>query len=213
MSEPTSNDRALFTLRRTTATAVELEAALAGIDLTAAEAAVEELEAERRRLLAGSGSDRAIDLIEEKIRGANRLVERLAAARDELPGRIAARKAREVAVARRRAAAEELTQRAMVLFVEIDKLAVRLVPHLQELGRIESEIKACNYDVDDLGNHDRHVQTPLQKLAGYLKCSPSELPDVARWELPGYAPTQPSDRQLGAARDLVDGSTSTKKAA
>lgn len=199
-----ANDLALATLRRTHATSLELEKALAGIDLTAAEAAVDELEAQRRRLLAGNGSDRDIDLVEDKIKTANRTVERLAAARDELPGRIAARKAKEAALDRRIASAEKLMQRAMALFVEIDKHATKLAPLLEELRRIEGEVRATNLDVEDMGLFGRSVAYPLTKLARYLKCSTSELPDPSTWNLPGYVPTRPSDRQLGAARDLID---------
>lgn len=198
------NDHALAILRRSHATSADLERALAGIDLAAAEAAVDELEAQRRRLLAGTGSDRDIDFIEDKIKTANRTVERLAAARDELPLRIAARKAREAAVDRRIAAAEKLTARGMVVFVEIDKLACKLAPLLEELRRIEGEIRATNLDIEDMGLFNQSVDSPLLKLARYLKCSTSDLPDPSTWTLSGYVPTRPADRQLGAARDLVD---------
>ncbi|MBZ9748302.1 hypothetical protein LB516_24020 [Mesorhizobium sp. CO1-1-7] len=78
-------------VRRQANTVGDLTAALGQIDIEGAEAAAEALEAERRRILL-DGSDKQLSDVEDRIATANRDIERLFAAKDEIERRLEAAK-------------------------------------------------------------------------------------------------------------------------
>jgi hypothetical protein len=140
-------EAALKLLRKNKAVGTaDLKAALAGLDLAAAEAEVERLETARRQALLG-GDDAALVAVEARIVAGNRDVERIGLMIDELQRRIAKAEgdALETALtdelARVAAEAEEVE---LLLKDRYPQLAAELVQLLTRLQSAEAAVATIN---------------------------------------------------------------------
>ncbi|MFC3323323.1 hypothetical protein [Mesorhizobium cantuariense] len=135
----------LATIRKPKTGRQEIEAALAKLDVDAAECAAEDLEAERRNLLV-SGDDKDLAAVEEKIAAANRVIERSIAMRSELERRLAAIHGEEIEAERRQRfeAAKAATVEAGKAMAKYHGLARQIVDILETVAAAEVAIEATN---------------------------------------------------------------------
>lgn len=138
-------------LRRPSNTAADLKAALAAIDLQGAEAVAEAMEAERRRVLL-DGTDKQLAEIEARIIAANRDVERLYAAKEELERRIEAatvveaQQDRAVQYAAAKAQSEAATKLIATKYPAIGRDFVAL---LKTLAEAQVAVDVANHNLPD----------------------------------------------------------------
>jgi hypothetical protein len=177
-------------LRKPDASSVELREALARLDPSAAERAVEALEMERQRLLLQDGVDKQLDAIEAKITAGNREVERQFAAKAELERQIKAAEEREQAadIEKRAADARKTAKAMMRSYVELDGLARQMVEILRTIKAGEEEIRLANAFTLEHGRRDLKVESVMGLLAEHVGVPIHNLPMVHTWSLHGYWP-------------------------
>ncbi|RUW62128.1 hypothetical protein [Mesorhizobium sp. M7A.F.Ca.US.008.03.1.1] len=138
-------------VRRQTNTFADLSAALAQIDIAGAEAAAEALEAERRRILL-DGSDKQLAEVEDRITTANRDIERLYAAKDELERRTEQARnseADQIKVARYQAAKAQADAAAKALTKEYPEIARKFAALIKTVAEAQTAIEQANQSLPD----------------------------------------------------------------
>ncbi|RWN44769.1 MAG: hypothetical protein EOR96_00025 [Mesorhizobium sp.] len=135
----------LSTIRKPKTGRQEIEAALAKLDIDAAELAAEDLEAERRNLLV-NGDDKDLAAIEERITAANRVIERSIAMRRELERRLADISSEEIESERRQRfeAAKAATVEAGKALAKYSGLARQIVDIIETVAAAEVAVEAAN---------------------------------------------------------------------
>ena len=169
-------DKIVALIRKPTPTSAELRAALATIDVKAAEAAVDSLEAERQKLLLRPDNDAELEQFEVRIRAANRAVERQCAAERELQRLVTEAEAREneeqieLQAAEAQRAAQELTKS----YAEIDRLTDTMKARLGEASSSAKTVALWNRKAEKIGQPDRRIHyidpgAAKQRLAGTFR--------------------------------------------
>jgi len=192
----------------------DLEAAAAALDIGAAEAEVDQLEAERRKLLVSAASDAAIEAVEARLKAANLRAERTTALAEQLAKLIedARSPERKAALEAKAAAAREAQQRSIGHYVELDRLATRLAELLDEIERDEKAIDKANEIVRAAGRSELVTSTPRGLLRSRLGCSLDDMPPIWRWELDGYRGRR-SRHSFARMSDLVEQKSSARATA
>lgn len=180
--------RILALIRQPIATSKELRDTLAGLDIPGAERLVDELEVQRRRLLLQDGADDQIDALDVRIRAANREVERLYAAKEELQAKITEAEGREKkSTIEDQATAARVLQRELIKdYYELHTTAVRLTALVAKVLEGERQIVAANQFTRENDRADLHVATPMALLRAQCGIDPARLPRIADWVMPGY---------------------------
>lgn len=137
----------------------ELREALTRIDIGAAEAGVDQLEADRQRLLLGNAPDTELDAIEIKIKTANRNVEKLGVAKTELVRLIAEADLREAAqqVEAQAAEAQRATEKLALIYAEIDSRATQVRALLGDAAAPVSTLARWNKLAEKIGQPERRI--------------------------------------------------------
>ncbi|KQZ29147.1 hypothetical protein ASD50_18320 [Mesorhizobium sp. Root552] len=182
----------------------EIVAALAELDIDAAERSADDLEAQRRRLLV-SGDDAALEAIEVKITTANRAIERTLALREELEARLAGIDA-ETAEADRRARYDQAVSirgTAEKALRKYPQIARQLLDLLETLASAEIAINTANAD--------RPEGLPEIESVEAMRCLPGDARELLRTEsVPDIWCYQDGDRVdpgLIARIESTDGKT------
>lgn len=208
-----SLDFILALIRKPKGTAAEYREALGNVDVKAAEAAVDELEAKRHSLLLKDGADAEIEALEVDIRAGNREVERMHAAKSEITRLLAEVEAREAAaqIEARAATARSAQVDGLRLLAELHDAAVNICRILDRLDQSRDTIREANKVVAEHGRADLKIPAPEYVLAEHLGLpSPESLPRFREWSLHGYrgrlpdgGVIPPSNHQLDRAKDLL----------
>ncbi|CDX22111.1 hypothetical protein MPL3356_390151 [Mesorhizobium plurifarium] len=136
----------LKSMRGQPKTVEQLQATLDALDIEGLEAAAENLEVERRRVLL-DGTDKDLEAIEAKIASANRDIERAYAAKTELTKRLEAAKAAATESelrARYDAAKAQADAAGKMLRKEYPELAKRLVSLIRTLAEADVAVEEAN---------------------------------------------------------------------
>ncbi len=180
---------------------------LAEIDVPAAQATVDALQAERDAVLL-TGTDANLEEIESRIRSAQREVDRqrVAAAELERLAREAAQSEAASAIEARGKVAREACHRTLAAYVEIDELATRLAELLTGIEADRRVIADANTAFVAAGRADLKVPSPHAAMAEAFEVSAESLPSPLRWELKGYWPPDTAvaaRRRLARAAELI----------
>jgi len=196
-------DKILNLIRKPKGTAAEYREALAAIDLKAAAAAVEILEAQRRDLLL-MGSEQQIEEIETKLRQGNREVDRLHAASDELKRLIGEA---ETAEANEALEVKAMSARAnhrglMLAYVALDEAAFQFTESFASIQLRLEMLQDHNRAMSEHGRKDLMLQWPLNLLGEHLKRDPLSLPRGASdGTMTGW--NHPDGRLLARMKEII----------
>lgn len=205
-------------------TSAEIRERLAEIDLPAAQANVEALQAQREKLLLDA-SENDLEAIEANIRRAQRDGDRQRVAKVELERLLtdAVERERLAEVGRRAAGAWALNAKVLTAYAKLHDAAVEVAEQLAIIQQGEAELRECNAIIVPAGY--AKVPWPRGQLLELFEFSDGQLPDPPReWSLRGYWPSVPTysngalltsplrtDRRFDRARELLN--TSPRKAA
>lgn len=191
-------------IRRPKTTVKDYDLALGQLSVEAAEAAVQQLEIERRRILI-DGTDAQLTAIEQKIATANREVERVACAIEELNAR------REEAVARERAdhiafvgdVHKATWAKVKNAYLELDALLSKAAPLLDRIDDLNAEFRNQAMFLSASGRQDLELAHPLGMLLAKLNRQHGSIWDVDAIKIPGYRdPVHPDGLNFGKLRDV-----------
>ncbi|MBY5562174.1 hypothetical protein [Rhizobium leguminosarum] len=144
-------------LRSPDATASDLRAALAAIDIAALEAAVVAADRNRTGLLLDYGTEAALDKADEALKAAIRERDRANAARAELSKRLVGAETREASDAldaERAAVEKEAAAVAKMLGEKWLKMQGEMVALLERLGDAENAVSELNQRLSSIGRSD-----------------------------------------------------------
>lgn len=184
-------DKVLGLLKKATPSAAELEAAIVAIDVAALEAAVEDLEVQRQKLLLADDAESELENIELRIREANRSVERASLAREELGKKRSIALEREAVAAVERTAADAREARARLIenLAAVDGLAAEVAEKLAMIVADRATIRQANQTTANASRSDLKTGDPLGELALLLGFDNADrISNPVEWRLGPYWP-------------------------
>jgi chromosome segregation ATPase len=191
-------------IRKPNPTAAELRDAVASLSVADAEARVLQLESERRKLLI-DGPEKELEKKEAEITAANREVERVGLAIEELTLRITGAEAREAEAALDLIEAEqrEIWHTIKKAYLDIDAACEKILPGLAELKRCDEHFHENARKLGKGGRTDQKVVHPMTMLQLALNRLPGNIQTVADFKLPGYYPQRhPDNINFGSLKDI-----------
>lgn len=192
-------------IRRPKATADEYREALAKIDVPAAEAVVEALEAKRRIALV-QNDDAVVDEIDRELKAANRDVDRCHAAKEDLERLIEQSEKTALEDKINGTAQDSRAARARMLrrYVEIDAKAAELAELLKADRDDFGLIKRGNEFIRSQGRSDLGTRLPLGEVVALGGRDVRDF--LSEWVLPNYWPRLRDfgtmDRTLGRSKEI-----------
>ncbi|MGE0660445.1 MAG: hypothetical protein AB7O63_13180 [Reyranellaceae bacterium] len=170
-------------------TSAEIQAAIADLDISGAETAIAERQAERRALLL-TGTDAEIEKADAAIRAAEIELDRRRAMAEALQGKLveaeAAELLREVEARGKRAA--EIAADMEAMYATIDQTAAALAAHLAALSSARAELKAHNAFTGEHGRSDLKASDPIGLLAQQLGRPVDSVATFTGWRFDPYWP-------------------------